>query len=160
MSRLMALSITTGIICGIWVHVAVPLGLLSWLGFAGCTTYFASGKHGFDGMFTAMRQNMFGVLCGMTIIFLSTQFPFYGNGIVFSGFITFVMCIAAKWKYLAFIPGTFVGSFSTFAANGEWQGVVIALLIGAVIGIACDSSGGWLYKLVGKPEEEEAVEEM
>ena len=39
-----ALSITTAILCGIWAYVAGIAGLISWAGFAGCTTYFASGN--------------------------------------------------------------------------------------------------------------------
>jgi hypothetical protein len=154
MTQLMALSITTGILCGVWSYISGPIGLLAWIGFAGCTTYFASGKHGIDGVFTTIRQNMFGVLCGMAIITLCDLFPFQGSLMVFSGFLTFVMCIAGRFKYLAFIPGSFVGCFSTFAANGDWVVLVITLLCGAALGIACDKSGDWLYSVFGKAENE------
>ena len=42
MSVLVAISLTTGILSGIWGWVAATLGLLSWVGFLGCTSYFAS----------------------------------------------------------------------------------------------------------------------
>lgn len=152
MTQLMALSITTGVLCGVWSYISAPLGLLAWVGFAGCTTYFASGKHGMDGVFTTVRQNMFGVACGMTILALCDLFPFEGSLLVFSGLLTFVMCIAGNFKYLAFIPGSFVGCFSTFAANGDWKVLIITLLCGAILGIACDKSGDLLYAKLGKPE--------
>ncbi|MDR2832581.1 MAG: DUF1097 domain-containing protein [Streptococcaceae bacterium] len=150
MTELMALSLTTGVLCGAWAQFATPLGLLTWAGFAGCTTYFASGKKGIDGITTTIRQNLFGVLCGMSIWTLSNNFSFTGNLIVFSGIVTFVMCIAGKNKYLAFIPGTFVGAFSTFAANGEWFPLVLSLLAGSILAYLCDISGRGLFLISTK----------
>lgn len=147
MTELMALSIVTGILCGLWSQLAPILGLITWGGFAGCTTYFASGKHGMDGFIVTVRQNLFGVLCGMTIIMLSTKFPFSFNQVLYSGFITFVMCIVGKYKSLSFIPGTFMGCFSTFASNGEWKVLVPTLVVGALLGIACDLGGKAFYNL-------------
>jgi len=42
MSPLIAIAITTGILSAVWGWVAVTLGLISWVGFLGCTSYFAS----------------------------------------------------------------------------------------------------------------------
>lgn len=150
MSELMALSIITGILCGIWAQLSPAVGLLCWAGFAGCTTYFASGKHGKEGFLVTIRQNLLGVLCGMTIIFLSTKFPIRYDQLLFSGFITFVMCIAGKYNWFSFIPGTFVGCFSTFASNGEWKLLIPSLLCGAVLGVLCDLGGKKFYKIVNK----------
>lgn len=154
MSSLMALSITTGILCGIWTQISIPIGLMAWAGFAGTTTYFATGESGPKALFSAIRQNMFGVLCAMGIIILSDYFSFPGALMVFSGLITFVMCIAGAFKYLSFIPGTFLGAFSTFAADGNYQIVILSLLAGAILGISCDLSGKWLYSKFGKPEKD------
>jgi len=33
MTQLMALSITTGILCGVWSYISGPIGLLAWIGF-------------------------------------------------------------------------------------------------------------------------------
>ncbi|NMB10030.1 MAG: DUF1097 domain-containing protein [Tissierellia bacterium] len=158
MTELLALSIVTGILCGIWSQLAPMLGLITWAGFAGCTTYFASGKHGKDGFLSTIRQNLFGVLCGMTIIFLSNKLPISLAPLIYSGFITFIMCIAKKIKGLEFIPGTFVGCFSTFASNGDWKVLVPTLLIGASLGVACDLGGKLFYKLATKNKIENIVE--
>ena len=164
MSKLMALSISTGIICGVWAYFSGMVGLMAWLGFAGCTTYFASGKTGREGLSLTLRQNMFGVLCGTAIIFLVDFFPFESSLLLFSGLITFVMCIAGHSKYLSFIPGTFVGSFSTFAAGGLSLALVISLIIGAFMGLACERGGGWLYNSTTgkkvKDIEMESVEDL
>ncbi len=159
MGKLMALSIITGVLCGIWAQLSIPMSisieLMTWAGFAGCTTYFASGKHGAEGFFVTVRQNMFGVLSGLAIIYLCGVFSFPGALGLFSGGVTFIMCIAGKYKYLAFIPGTFVGCFSTFAANGNYAGLVFSLLIGAVLGVACDLGGGLFHTKFGKAEASE-----
>ena len=63
MTELMALSIVTGVLCGLWSQLAPMLGFVTWAGFAGCTTYFASGKQGLEGFIVTVRQNLFGVLC-------------------------------------------------------------------------------------------------
>lgn len=146
MSQIMALSIVTGVLCGVWAQAAPVIGLMTWAGFAGCTTYFASGKHGLEGMTVTIRQNLFGVICGMAIILLSVNFPFPGDQIVYSGFITFVMCYAGKFEILSFIPGTFVGCFSTFASDGQLTVLVPALIIGALLGVACDLGGDMFHK--------------
>lgn len=153
MSSLMALSLATGLFCGIWSEFAPAFGLIVWAGFAGCTTYFASNSHGLEGLFVTVRQNLFGVVCGMGIIILSNKFPDLSmNTLIFSGSITFIMCIVGKFKWFSFIPGTFLGSFSTFAANGNWKALIPSLIMGAFLGLACDLGGNWLYKLLAKKE--------
>ncbi len=98
MTELMALSIVTGVLCGLWSQLAPMLGFVTWAGFAGCTTYFASGKQGLEGFIVTVRQNLFGVLCGMAIIILSTKFPFSFDQVLYSGFLTFIMCIVGRYK--------------------------------------------------------------
>lgn len=150
MSSLLALSITTAVLCGIWSFAAGMLGLIGWAGFAGCTTYFASGKHGLEGVRKTILTNLAGVACGMAIITLSGIFPAFGDWGIWCAIITFVMCIIAKFEWFDFCPGTFVGCYTTFAANGNWSMLILCLLIGAFLGFACDRSGSWLHDAVNK----------
>ena len=87
------------------------------------------------------------ILCG---IYLSAIFPLFGELGIWCGIITFVMCMSSNFKLFDFCPGIFMGCFTTFAANGQWKGLVLALVIGAFLGIACDYSGMWLYKAIRK----------
>lgn len=150
MSPLFALSLSTAVLCGIWAWLAGVFGLISWAGFAGCTTYFAFGKRGKIGLRTTIICNLAGVLCGMTIIYFSTLFPLFGDLGIWCGIVTFIMCIISKFELLQFCPGIFMGCFTTFAANGNWKDLVIALIIGAFLGLACDYGGMWLHKRMGK----------
>ena len=146
-SNLLALSISTAVLCGIWSYLAGITGLLGWAGFAGCTTYFASGKHGLSGLKSTIFPNMAGVLCGLAIIALSSLFPALGNWGVWCAVLTFVMCIISYFGLFAFCPGTFMGCFSTCAAGGDWKLLGPSLLIGAILGLGCDYGGKWLHRL-------------
>lgn len=150
MSSLFALSLSTAILCGLWSFLASIIGLIGWAGFAGCTTYFASGHHGIKGLKKTIIPNLTGVACGMTIIILSQYVPSLGDSGIWCAIITFVMCYIAKYEWFDFCPGTFVGCFSTFAANGQWQLLVISLLLGALLGLACDYFGKWIHQIATK----------
>ncbi len=58
MSPLFAIAITTGILSAVWGGLAAALGLISWVGFLGCTSYFAS-----SGGYKALLQTL---LCNTT----------------------------------------------------------------------------------------------
>lgn len=149
MSSLIALSITTAVLCGGWVYVSGIIGLLGWAGFAGCTSYFASGGKK-EGLKASMIANVSGVFWAMIAIKFTEMLNFPAAGAIMSAIITFAMCAQAKKKWLAYIPGTFFGSFSTFAANGEWKLVLPSLLLGGLLGYACQWTGEWLFKASNK----------
>ena len=154
MSVLAAIAITTGILSGVWGWVAVSLGLLSWTGFLGCTSYFASPKDGLKGLGLSIATNLSGVFWAMVIIHLSTWVGLDIVGYVVTAVVAFFMCIQAKHNILNYIPGTFIGSCATFAAAGDWQLVVPSLLLGGVFGFAMKASGVWLQETLNKPDTE------
>jgi len=149
MEYLLALSITTGLLCGVWMEISSMFHLLAWAGFAGCTTFFAAGGK-ISGFKTAIFTNLSGVFWAVIIIQMTNYLGIPHATAISTALITFIMCMQSKCSLFAFIPGTFVGSFSTFAANGDWVAVVIALLCGAVLGLACETSGTWLHKITNK----------
>ena len=131
MSFLVALSLSTGICCGIWALIAsfTSLKLITWIGFAGCTAYFASGKHGFEGMKTAFFALMSGVASAFVAVLISSKFPTVGGvAILMTAIISGTMCYQSKLKELWFIPGGFLGMFLNFRIpiirwrhNGTWN---------------------------------------
>lgn len=144
MSALIAIAITTGLLSGLWGWVAVSLGLLSWGGFLGCTTYFAAPQDGLKGMGISMATNVSGVAWAMLIIHGSTWIDIELFGYIATGIVSFLMCVQAKREWLSFIPGTFIGCCATFAAAGNWQLVIPSLMLGVVFGYAMKTSGLWL----------------
>ncbi len=145
MSVLFAIALTTGILSGLWGWVSVSLGLLTWAGFLGCTTYFASPRDGLAGLVESMLTNLTGVFWAMTIIKLSIMMNIEILGYVATAVVAFLMCIQAKKSWLSFIPGTFIGCCATFAGGGNWQLVLPSLLVGAIFGYAMKASGLWLH---------------
>lgn len=141
MSALLAISITTGILSGIWGWLSISLGLLSWAGFLGCTSYFASPKEGVKGLASSLITNVSGVFWAMVIIHLSNVINIEIIGYVVTAFVAFFMCIQAKQFLLTYIPGTFIGCCATFAASGDWKLVLPSLIVGGVFGFAMKESG-------------------
>lgn len=151
MSTLFAIALTTGILSGVWGWVAVSLGLLSWAGFLGCTSYFASPKDGVKGLGQSLLTNLSGVFWAMVIIHASQWVGLEIIGYVVTSIVAFMMCIQAKKSWLAYIPGTFIGSCATFAANGDWQLVVPSLILGGLFGYLMKASGLWVYQKLNQP---------
>ncbi len=146
MSTLFAIALTTGLLSGIWGWVSISLGLLTWAGFLGCTSYFASPNDSLKGLAMSMLTNVTGVLWAMVIINGSQYASVDLIGYLLTGVVSFAMCIQAKKQWLSYIPGTFIGCCATFAANGDWQIVIPSLLVGGCFGYAMKSTGLWLQK--------------
>lgn len=139
MNYLMVLSITTGGLCLIWAGLGPEVGLLVWAGFAGCTSFFAAGGK-VEGLKKTVAANISGVILATISIYLTGLINVGYIGSIITGIATFIMCAQARFKVLSFIPGAFVGSYCTFAANGEWVVVLISILIGTVLGYCCEKS--------------------
>lgn len=161
MSMLFALGLGTGICCGLWGLISSfqALGLITWVGFAGCTAYFASGKHGLEGVKTAIFSTQSGMISALVAMYISNLVP--GNlaiSVIMTGIISATMCWQAKAEVLWFIPGAFIGCFTTFGAasmgvnvfSGDIIHVILSFLCGAVLAISCDSLGNLLFKKFGK----------
>lgn len=151
MDSLFALSLMTAIFCGIWSALSSSLGLIAWAGFAGCTSFFAAGGKS-KGFKKTILTNLSGVFWAMISIKICQYIEIEHIGAITTAVITFIMCIQAKIKFLDFIPGTFIGSVSTFAAGGNWKAVALALILGAILGYICESTGIWLFEVLNKKD--------
>lgn len=151
MSYLAILSLTTGALCGIWAYLGGITGLLVWAGFAGCTSYFASGGR-IEGFKKSLIANITGVFWASIALYLTSFVSVGYIAAIITAVATYAMCIQAKLNILGFIPAAFIGSFSTFAANGDWKTVSICMVIGAFLGMACEYSAIYLNKIIGKGE--------
>lgn len=141
MSPLFAIALTTGVLSGIWGWVSISLGLITWAGFLGCTSYFASPKDGLKGLGLSMIANISGVFWGMMIIKGGSIIPLEIMGFVLTGLVSFLMCIQAKSSLLAYIPGTFIGCCATFASGGDWSLVTPSIIVGGVFGYLMKFTG-------------------
>lgn len=156
MNVLMAISLTTGVLSGLWGWVAFSFGLLSWAGFLGCTSYFASPTSGAKGLFESLLTNLSGVFWAMVIIKCSSMVDLEIMGYIATSVVAFAMCIQASKSYLAYIPGTFIGSCATFASDGNWQLVIPSLILGGIFGYLMKASGLWLHARVNNKQAKES----
>lgn len=155
MGDLFATSLSVGILSWLWAYLSGVFGLLTWVGFLGCTSYFAIGEYGFKGFKKSLIANFSGVLWAFVILMGSKYISLGNVGAILTGIFSFVMCYQARSKYLAFIPGTFIGACSTFGSNGAYIMVLISLVLGALVGYTSDIGGKILYNKFGKKEQQE-----
>ncbi len=157
MTKSMASALGIGFGCLVWSLVSTLAGFPSWMGFVGCTAYFAAGA-GKTGGIKALCSNWAGIFWAMAVILL------YGTGIMQDGrvslaggalavgFIAWIMTYQSKIDVLSNVPNTFMGCFATFAANGDWQTLMAGVTLGVGLGFLCDYSGKYLYSVSGRAE--------
>ena len=160
MGSLLALSIPTAVLCGFWTFLASAVHLIGWAGFAGCTTFFSVGTGDRNALIKTLICNFVGVLCGFSILSLTKYLSFAQAAAIYSGIISFVMCMLGKFHFTSFIPGIFMGCFSTFACNGHYGLLILSMICGAFLGLACNKSGAWLYSVTNKHKSEKTVQNV
>lgn len=138
----------TALLCTIWIFIASNIDLLGWAGFAGCTAYFAGPKKGISALPLTFACVGSGVIYALTSIYFGNSIDFTYIGLVFTFITTFLMCFAGKSNILSFVPGAFIGSFSTFASGGDFM-IIPSIALGIFLGLFCDTFGIKLCKLFG-----------
>ncbi|MFG0835662.1 DUF1097 domain-containing protein [Aeromonas bivalvium] len=150
MSPLLAIALTTGLLSALWGWLAVALGLLSWVGFLGCTSYFAS-QGGVRALGQTLLCNASGMLWALLLIHGESWWGAGVAGYLMTGVVATLMCMQARQQWLAYIPGTFAGCCATFGAAGEWRLVLPSLVLGALFGYLMKASGLWLSRRSQRP---------
>ncbi|MDM5122553.1 DUF1097 domain-containing protein [Aeromonas rivipollensis] len=152
MSPLIAIAITTGILSAVWGGLAAALGLISWVGFLGCTSYFASSG-GYKALLQTLLCNATGMLWALLLIHGEGWWGAGMAGYLMTGVVATLMCVQAKQQWLGYIPGTFAGCCATFGAAGEWRLILPSLVIGALFGYLMKASGLWLSDKTRKAQD-------
>lgn len=127
-------AISAGLLAAIWCGVADAFHLVTWIGFLGCSTFFAQPKAGFQGVMMAWCTNLSGVFWAWLIISGSSFFVSPVFGYIFTGIATSAMCLQASYQKLSFIPGAFIGCCITFAMAGDIANILPPLIIGGLLG--------------------------
>lgn len=154
MSIFMANALGTGIFCGIWQGVGTLIGLPTWMGFVGCTSYFAAGG-GKKGFIKSICCNYVGLLWGMCIILAGNISSGILFGAIVTGFFSWLIVYQSRINLLSLVPNTFMGGFSAFASGGDWKMLCICLVVGNCLGAVCDYSGKYFAKKFGKKDEKQ-----
>ena len=133
MSPLIAIAITTGILSAVWGWIAVAFGLISWVGFLGCTSYFASSG-GYKALLQTIFCNTSGMLWALLLIHGDSLWGAGVAGYVMTGVVATLMCVQAKQQWI--LP---------------------SLIIGALFGYLMKASGLWLSHKTQKADAAPAV---
>ncbi|MDD2981278.1 MAG: DUF1097 domain-containing protein [Hespellia sp.] len=149
------LAISMAFYAGLWTWLCKETGMLSWIGFAGCTTYFACGKSNLQGIGAALISNVSGVMWALISIVLGKIWSWSYGTVFVCAFISYMIIMQAKIEVLKFIPGAYIGCFVTFAAEGEWQKIFPAVVLGVLLGWITDNTGNRLYRQIHTAETEE-----
>ncbi len=144
-SENMRRAFATSLLCTIWVFLANIASLPGWAGFAGCTAYFAAPGRGLKGLPVVFACLCTGIIYAMASLRMAIALPGDAAMLTMCFLTTFLMCAGGASRLLAFVPGAFIGSFSTFAAAGDLV-VIPALILGIMLGFACDSFGNMLCR--------------
>lgn len=144
------IALSAGFLAALWAGVADIFQLVTWIGFLGCSTFFAQTESGFKGMMMAMTTNLSGVFWGWTIIAGSQMFASPLVSYALTGIVTSVMCLQASYRKLAFIPGAFIGCCITFAMNADIAAILPPLMIGALLGYSMSLLTAQLISLTQK----------
>lgn len=128
------IALSAGILAAVWCGIADLFHLASWIGFLGCSSYFAQPNANFKGVVVTWCTTLSGVLWAWLIINGSNYFDTALIGYLFTGIATSAMCLQASHQKLSFIPGTFIGCCITFAAAGDLFTILPPLIIGAMLG--------------------------
>ncbi|MGA8208767.1 MAG: DUF1097 domain-containing protein [Nocardioidaceae bacterium] len=135
MKALLGIGISVGVLAGVWTYVSVELGLITWVAFIAWACFFAAGG-GTEGLRKGLAANLAGVAWGYLI---SLVLELNGSTIVLALAVTvvgFILCVQAAWSVLSFIPGAFAGTAVFFGTAFDLWGTVLALVIGAALGLA------------------------
>lgn len=140
-----AVGITIGLLAGIWTWASGALGLITWVAFVSWALFFAVGGKG-AGVLKVVPAALTGVLYGALVLAVATAMPAAWIVPVGVAIIAFIMCIQANWSVLAFIPGAFAGCAALFGGAGNWLGVAVALVLGALFGWLSEWTAGFLTR--------------
>ncbi len=157
MTKAMTTALGIGFGCLIWSLVATLTNFPTWMGFVGCTAYYAAGA-GKTGALKALFSNYTGIIWGMLVFTLYgagfMQHPVISlvAGALSVGIIAWGMTYQGKFDLLSNVPNTFMGCFSLFACNGEWKMLMLGVLCGLVLGFVCDMCASFFQRSFGKPE--------
>lgn len=144
MKKLLPIAISSGTIAALWATSSINLQISTFAGFLAWSTYFAAGG-GRKGLKTALASNFSGIVWGLIVVILTNFFtPILGT-ILAIGAATAIgssmVIIQSKIPFLNYIPGAFIGMSAFFASNSNFEQTVIAMIIGAFMGIISEKLG-------------------
>jgi hypothetical protein len=132
---LLPVSISIGVLCGIWFHLTVMVPwLVAWVGYAAWASFYYAGGNQ-DALGKSIAANVAGMVQGALFFWLWVTFG-AGSMILLSawiGLFCFVMTIEGNIPLLSAIPGQFVGAAVFFGNLGGHKGDIVDTLVNTFV---------------------------
>jgi hypothetical protein len=132
---LLPVSISIGVLCGIWFHLTVMIPwLVAWVGYAAWASFYYAGGNQ-DALGKSIAANVAGMVQGALFFWLWVTFG-AGSMILLSawiGLFCFVMTIEGNIPLLSAIPGQFVGAAVFFGNLGGHKGDIVDTLVNTFV---------------------------
>lgn len=131
--QLFPLSLSIGILAGIWTYVSVVFGFLTWPAFVGWAIFFFLGGNK-DALTKALPTVLAGLVLGYLTVVANTSL--HGSTLVLSLLVTilaFLMTFMMNIPLLAAAPAAFAAA-ATFFGVGDPIQAGIPLIIGLCLG--------------------------
>ncbi len=149
--HLFPLSLSIGILAGIWTYVSIVFGLLTWPAFVGWAIFFFAGANK-EALGKAFPPVIVGLGLGYLTVLANTALT--GNTLVLSILVVilaFIMTFMMNIPLLSTAPAAFAAT-ATFFGVGDPIKAAIPLIIGLCLGLI----SVWIPELLAKSSPNEA----
>lgn len=158
-TELVLLSLLSGLICFLWGFISFFTGIFTWVGFAGCTSFFVVNEK--DPLKRAMKafiSNVNGSFYAFSSLYLSSIFDIdFVTIFLTTGLITIFIIYQSKSQLFSCVPACFIGCFVTFGLNGDIKMAITGFFCGAVLGYALEMVGIFSKKVINKESNNKAA---
>jgi len=137
----LGIGLSVGVLAGIWTQVSIELELITWVAFVAWACFFAAGG-GLTGLSKGLTGNLSGVAWGWAAGEVADAMGFDGALAICVAVIAFFLCVQASIDVLSFVPAAFAGTAVYFGTAFAFWDCVIALVAGALLGLASELVGG------------------
>jgi len=143
---LLPVSISIGVLCGIWFHITVLVPwLVAWVGYAGWSSFYYAGGDT-PALTKSIAANVAGMVQGALFFWLWVTFG-AGSMVLLStiiGIYCFIMTIEGNLPLLATIPGQFAGAAVFFGNLGGHKGDIVDTLVSTFVCMVIGNFAGIL----------------
>jgi hypothetical protein len=148
------ISISVGILAGIWTYISIITGFLTWPAFAGWAAFFFAGGNN-NGIVKAIPPAIAGIVLGYFCVLLN-QYT-WGGTVALSVLVTviaFIMTFLMNVSIFSLAPSAFL-SCAVFFGSGDPIKAAIPFFIGLIVlGASSVAIANIIKKAIGYPKKQ------
>lgn len=146
------ISISVGLLAGIWTYISAVTGILTWPAFAGWAVFFFTGAD-MEGIKKSAPPTIVGLVLGYISVVINQNF--WGGILGLSVLVTviaFIMTFLMNYPVFELAPAAFLGAAVYFGAGGLFAASVPFFIGLIVLGLLSTALGGMIEKMIGGGE--------